>query len=172
MPAKGTHLSESAKMLLQVRNTKYHIVPEQKFGSWTAIRPAGTVYGQRRWICRCVCGQEKTVAVTHLINKNSTQCVACAGKELSKRRYCNRYAKGGTRVQWVERKMRELWDLQKGICPICVEPLSENLSECAWDHNHKTGEGRRLLHRGCNVFIGFIENHPGVVERSQEYLHA
>ena len=37
------------------------------------------------------------------------------------------------------------------------------------DHNHTNGEGRDLLHRGCNVLLGFIELFPGMLARLNAY---
>ena len=45
---------------------------------------------------------------------------------------------------------------QQGLCAICYEPINEN--EAVLDHCHKTGQLRSVLHRGCNAFIGHLEN--------------
>ena len=45
---------------------------------------------------------------------------------------------------------------QQGLCAIChdvVEP-----TEAVLDHCHKTGYIRAVLHRGCNCYIGAMEN--------------
>jgi len=47
----------------------------QKFGKLTAIRPAGKdKQGRTIWLCRCECGNEKTVASRHLVNNRTTSC--------------------------------------------------------------------------------------------------
>lgn len=45
---------------------------------------------------------------------------------------------------------------QNGLCAICCEPIEP--SEAVLDHCHKTGFVRSVLHRGCNAFIGHLEN--------------
>lgn len=45
---------------------------------------------------------------------------------------------------------------QNGVCAICSEPIAEG--EAVLDHCHKTGHLRGVLHRGCNAFIGHMEN--------------
>jgi len=45
---------------------------------------------------------------------------------------------------------------QKGRCAICKKlPLNQRLDI---DHNHTTGIIRGLLCRGCNRFLGLLEN--------------
>jgi hypothetical protein len=45
---------------------------------------------------------------------------------------------------------------QNGLCAICSEPL--DISEAVLDHCHVTGYIRSVLHRGCNCYIGHMEN--------------
>lgn len=45
---------------------------------------------------------------------------------------------------------------QRGLCAICHEPVMPD--EAVLDHCHKTGYVRAVLHRGCNAFIGHLEN--------------
>ena len=45
---------------------------------------------------------------------------------------------------------------QNGICAICSEPIEA--TEAVLDHCHKTGYIRAVLHRGCNAYIGHMEN--------------
>lgn len=45
---------------------------------------------------------------------------------------------------------------QHNLCAICNEHL--DIKEAVLDHDHKTGYIRAVLHRGCNAFIGHIEN--------------
>jgi hypothetical protein len=52
----------------------------------------------------------------------------------------------------------EQHEKQQGLCGVCGKPLSVNLDECHWDHNHKTGELRDVVHPRCNIAIGFIES--------------
>lgn len=45
---------------------------------------------------------------------------------------------------------------QMGLCALCHEPILEG--EAVLDHHHKSGYLRSVLHRGCNAYIGSMEN--------------
>lgn len=45
---------------------------------------------------------------------------------------------------------------QQGLCAICHEPVTQD--EAVLDHCHTTGYIRAVLHRGCNAYIGHMEN--------------
>jgi hypothetical protein len=45
---------------------------------------------------------------------------------------------------------------QNGLCAICYEPVLAD--EAVLDHCHKTGYIRAVLHRGCNCYVGHLEN--------------
>jgi hypothetical protein len=45
---------------------------------------------------------------------------------------------------------------QRGLCAICNEQVLPE--EAVLDHCHKTGYIRAVLHRGCNAYIGHMEN--------------
>lgn len=45
---------------------------------------------------------------------------------------------------------------QMGLCALCREPVMAE--EAVLDHCHKTGYLRSVLHRGCNCYIGSMEN--------------
>jgi hypothetical protein len=45
---------------------------------------------------------------------------------------------------------------QRGLCAICHEFIEP--TEAVLDHCHKTGYIRAVLHRGCNAYIGHMEN--------------
>lgn len=44
---------------------------------------------------------------------------------------------------------------QDGLCALCKYPIQ---GDDALDHDHKTGEVRGVLHRGCNAMLGHLEN--------------
>jgi hypothetical protein len=55
------------------------------------------------------------------------------------------------------RPLREqLLQEQNNQCAICQEPLDP--AEAVLDHCHATGRIRAVLHRGCNMYIGALEN--------------
>lgn len=61
-----------------------------------------------------------------------------------------------TEVKELREKIRRR---NKGVCPICKEPLSPE--EAALDHCHKTGHIRNTIHKDCNILLGKIENYVG-----------
>lgn len=44
---------------------------------------------------------------------------------------------------------------QNNCCGLCNEVI---IDDAVLDHDHKTGELRMVLHRGCNALLGKIEN--------------
>lgn len=45
---------------------------------------------------------------------------------------------------------------QKGVCPLCRQEIRQE--EAALDHDHTSGHVRAVLHRDCNVLLGYVEN--------------
>ena len=50
---------------------------------------------------------------------------------------------------------QQMLALQNNCCGLCLEPI---LDDAVLDHDHRTGELRMVLHRGCNTLLGKIEN--------------
>lgn len=51
---------------------------------------------------------------------------------------------------------KKYYQEQLGLCALCrehIDPL-----EAVLDHDHKSGYLRGVLHRGCNAYIGSMEN--------------
>lgn len=57
------------------------------FGLWTAIKLVFRKEHHRYWLCRCSCGQEDTVAQTHLLQGTSTNCGCNARHNLTNIRH-------------------------------------------------------------------------------------
>jgi hypothetical protein len=61
------------------------------FGRWTVLNYAGSYKGQQaKWLCRCICGAEKTVTSSSLRRGKSTSC-GCFHREMTRN-----LAKGNT----------------------------------------------------------------------------
>ena len=45
----------------------------KRFGQWVVVK----YHGQKRWVCKCDCGHEGTVASSNLIGGLSTKCRKC-----------------------------------------------------------------------------------------------
>ena len=55
------------------------------------------------------------------------------------------------------KELRELYlREQLGLCALCKEPVA--VEDAVLDHCHRTGLLRSVLHRGCNCYIGSMEN--------------
>jgi hypothetical protein len=81
--------------------------------------------------------------------------------------------------KWRKRHLKEKYGLeledyqkmykeQKGKCKIC----DNHYETLCVDHNHKTGEIRKLLCKSCNTGIGLLQDSPTITERATEYLRA
>jgi len=46
------------------------------FGNWTVIEYLGKQY----WLCRCSCGNMKSIYSGNLVSGNTTQCRSCSAK--------------------------------------------------------------------------------------------
>lgn len=142
----------------------------EKINLWTVLEKGSFKHNQQRWLCRCECGNQKEVAQQHLRTGASSRCVKCVGKRHTERaaeRYVGAYS-SNRRTPHIKQRVDDLYEKQKGICSLCGKQLPP-LDKCAWDHDHQTGEGRDLLHKGCNVFLGFIERDPVILERVAKY---
>lgn len=79
-----------------------------------------------------------------------------------------------------------LYEVQHGVCPICLKPLPpldelnhtrsvhDPWSTRDWntDHCHTTGKVRAILHRRCNMGLGAFEEDPDRMERAAAYVRA
>ena len=152
----------------------------EQFGSWVVLGPPVMEHNQHKYPCRCLCGTEKHVAGTHLRNGKSTKCQRCQGLNnmaLSFERNKNEKGQwiysdhnGHARRPWVRFAAMEFLKKQNSMCPICEQPLAQDLSDGVIDHDHKTMVMRGIVHRGCNVLIGWFDRNPNIGNKMTEYL--
>lgn len=104
-----------------------------------------------------------------------------------------RWHEGLTPEQKMEKHLRARFDMsldnydemlavQDGRCALCGEalgdpPKSRRRHPIDHDHNGTNGKTkcaredvRGILHTSCNVFLGFIEKRPGILEKVKMYL--
>jgi hypothetical protein len=64
------------------------------------------------------------------------------------------------------------YEKQKGLCTLCHTSLPE-LEKCHWDHDHNTGKMRDVLHRRCNIALGYIEDelYPLALDYLEMHTH-
>jgi hypothetical protein len=170
-----TH-SEETRNKIAATLDKTGDLTNKKFGLWLALEKRSSRNNVRYWFCRCDCGIEKEVSQRNLINGRSSGCIKCSGKK-NTLRATERNAPVNGRYEWVRGNPRANWwkavrkaqvEKQKGICSICLKPLLPENQH--FDHDHETNLCREIVHGGCNVFIGFVENNPGILDRVKDYI--
>lgn len=53
------------------------------------------------------------------------------------------------------------------LCGLCKRPLGDDAD---LDHDHKTKQLRKFLHRKCNMALGLLEDNPKFFRQAAEYL--
>lgn len=67
-------------------------------------------------------------------------------------------------------RFSEMLIAQDGLCYICSQPFGYKVHRDACvDHDHDTGEVRKLLCRDCNLGVGYLER-PGFYTAAHDYL--
>ncbi len=111
------------------------------------------------------------------LRQHGTPCRKCGA--------CDRYPNGNCRpcgiegqrrhrerdpVFWKKRQVTRYYGVsgdtkealyreQQGLCAFCKEPLPDVWARgCHVEHDHATGQIRGLVHHGCNMVIGILEN--------------
>ena len=91
------------------------------------------------------------------------------GKREMRRDYLRASVYGITKEQYWE-----MVDEQEGKCFICKLPerrvFKGRTTNLVVDHNHETGENRRLLCHACNAALGFLEEDTDRMKRMIEYV--
>jgi len=64
----------------------------------------------------------------------------------------------------------KMFNEQKGCCWICGKHQSQENRALSVDHNHKTGEVRKLLCGECNLLVGQIEKNINIIDDVFNYL--
>lgn len=59
-------------------------------------------------------------------------------------------------------------DAQNGVCAICHRPPTTQVLHI--DHNHTTGQLRKLLCMRCNQALGLLDESPDRLRQAAEYL--
>lgn len=65
---------------------------------------------------------------------------------------------------------------QNGVCAICggketaIDNRTKQARRLAVDHDHTTGEVRKLLCRGCNTGLGSFKDSPDLLRKAAVYL--
>jgi hypothetical protein len=128
------------------------------------------------------CGDPKPVKAfsKHTRSKDGRDCWCkeCRSKQ-DKRRDPER--KWEARL-WRQYKMLAveyyaLRDTQHNACAICLKAETAldrfgKLRRLCVDHNHATGENRRLLCHCCNLMLGYALDNPATLRAGADYLES
>jgi hypothetical protein len=72
----------------------------------------------------------------------------------------------GITIDTFDEMLRE----QNGRCYICSKPFSDQL-KANIDHNHNTGQVRKLLCSPCNTTLGLLNENPEIFDACISYLN-
>lgn len=88
-------------------------------------------------------------------------------RQLSKAERALRYRRGKlARYKLTPLSFDALLRAQGSLCALCHLPMEKPVI----DHDHISGRVRGLVHRFCNIILGYAEKHRNLLRRSQEYL--
>lgn len=169
----------------------------QKFGYWNVIRCVGRAKRRHTmWLCRCVCGCEKAVAVQHLTMGASKSCgcksaglrgvkgeqhynwkggiknigsLAWCAARIDSLRQGRKRGRGGADIASTPEDVQQLWEQSKGTCVACGR-TPESTRELHLDHEKSTGIARGFVCGTCNVAIGMAGDSPVRLRQLAEYL--
>ncbi len=101
------------------------------------------------------------------------------GKESAKRygqspkgKLAKRKVKYKCRYGLVIKEFNQMFNAQKGCCFICGIHQSEVKQRLCIDHDHRTGEIRKLLCSNCNRGLGYFKDDPKILRIAAEYLQS
>jgi len=90
-------------------------------------------------------------------------------KKTYKKRYeCARSCELKRKYNLTLKEYNIMFEEQKGLCAICKEPSIGRMLSV--DHNHKTGQIRKLLCIRCNTLVGHFESRYDLVSKILKYL--
>lgn len=82
-------------------------------------------------------------------------------------KYCRRVKRLKQIYNLTDEEYIKMWKEQDGKCKLCEKKLDKYLDV---DHNHKTGEIRGLLCRGCNLMLDEMLESNVTEGKLKEYL--
>ena len=107
-------------------------------------------------------------SVNNRRSSKSDLCHACF-EQTDERKTVHYMAKYGITVE----EYNAMFIEQDGVCAICKQPPSGNTAKhgrMCIDHNHRTGQVRKLLCFNCNTAIGKMNDNPELLRKAAEYL--
>lgn len=174
------------------------IQPGDTYWYWTVVERSTVDRRRNRlWVCRCQCGQQKTIGGHHLRSGDSKSC-GCKKSQLAKEKITGsqHYSwKGGCRnrgsLAWcgirigslrndakrrgqidvtsTAEDLKAIWDRSGGECESCGKEFDGPRSVHV-DHDHATGKIRGCLCQTCNVALGMVSDSLETLSNLSDYL--
>lgn len=100
-----------------------------------------------------------------------------SAKKWAKENYIRRKGYNLKRMYGISRETYErMLQEQGGVCAVCCKPESTlrkgKLCELSVDHNHTTGEVRKLLCNKCNIALGMMDECPDRIRQLANYINS
>ena len=148
--------------------------------------------------CRCSCGNEKSIEISHL--KSNSKCRKCYLKEKERTEYTLKeykakwYQENKEKIKQYKKNnpisketifkysikynhnisvndYNKLAEEQNNKCAICGKTSEENHNKKLYvDHNHSTLQIRGLLCQKCNSALGLFQDSPEILINALNYL--
>lgn len=113
---------------------------DKKFGYWTVLYRAENKYNKSHWVCKCLCGNEKSIAGSTLISGRSTKCASCNIKKVhTKHGFC------------VDRRKIPEYHIWRNMKYRCTNPKAKRWSDYG-------GRGIKVCKEWLNSFQSFYND--------------
>ncbi len=106
-----------------------------RFGNWTVLMERSVFTGGRRrrgWLCRCICGTEKSITGDILISGKTTQCQICGNRQKAALKSRLVHGLTDTRLHRIWMQMRRR--CEKPSCPDYPRYGGRGISVCPQWH--------------------------------------
>lgn len=161
---------------------------DRRFGKFLVVSEAGRdKWGQALWLCKCDCGNERTVTGGNLRHRGDNQSCGCGKAERFRKTYTTHGQSQTTEYRKQQDFLKrfrkygitpEEFDAMKNKqefrCAICgVVPDSKNSRArdgFSIDHCHVSGRVRGLLCLNCNTGIGMLKESEEILKAAIKYL--
>lgn len=130
--------------------------------------------------CNC-CKREKSLSEYHLYARSKdghyAMCKTCRStKEKGLYGRTPEQVRRGNlkKIGWTLEDYDIAFEKQNGRCALCWQPetilYKGVVRRLSADHNHKTGEKRKLLCTKCNAVLGSVHEDVSLLQKMIEYL--
>ena len=132
-----------------IETSKFIDLTNKNFGYWKVLKFVGkNTRNHAVWLCLCtLCGKEKEVISTSLVNGKSTKCRSCSNSEAHRKSFANdpiKFIFKGMKQRCYNPNVRSYKNYgAKGIT-VCKEWLSEPIRFYEWAYANGYGKGMSI----------------------------